>query len=112
MPSYQPRHGAHGLFDGCVGIYAVLIVEVDGLNAQPPQAAFDRTAHIGRIAVYTALGGVGRIAHDAELGGQEYLVAPALDRPAHQHLVGVRTVDVGGVEQVDAQLQGAVDGGQ
>ena len=39
-----------------------------------------------------------------------HLVAPAGDRPADQLLVGERAVDVGGVEEGDAELQRAVDG--
>src|SRR5579875_2604528 len=52
-----------------------------------------------------------RVADDAELGRQHDLVAARADRLADQPLVGVRPVDVGGVQQRHAQVQGAVDGG-
>jgi hypothetical protein len=47
----------------------------------------------------------------AELGGQHHLVAPVGDGTADQPLVGERPVDVGGVQEVAAEVQGAVDGG-
>jgi hypothetical protein len=48
---------------------------------------------------------------DAELGGQHDFTPPAGDGLADQHLVGERSVRVGGVEEVDAQVEGPVDGG-
>jgi len=50
------------------------------------------------------------VGDQAELGGQHDVVAPLSDRPSHQLLVGVRPVDLGRVDQRDAQLEGAVDG--
>ena len=52
-----------------------------------------------------------RIPHDAELGGKHDLVALGPDGAADELLVRVRAVDVGGIEEVDAQLEGPVDGG-
>ena len=49
------------------------------------------------------------VADDAELGREEDLVAAAGDRPPDQLLVGVGAVHVGGVEERDAELEGAVD---
>ena len=49
------------------------------------------------------------LAHVAELGGEDDLVAAAGDRPADQLLVGERAVHVGGVEEGDAELERAVD---
>ena len=48
---------------------------------------------------------------EAELGGDDDLVAPALERPAQQLLVGEGAVHLGRVEEGHAQLDGAVDGG-
>src|SRR5208337_3181986 len=50
----QLRHGADGLFDGDVWIDAVLVVEVDGIDAQPPERAFAGLAHVFRAAVYAS----------------------------------------------------------
>ena len=51
------------------------------------------------------------VADVAELGGEHDLVAAVLDRPADELLVGERAVHVGGVEEVDAEVEGAVDRG-
>src|SRR5207244_2790253 len=50
-------------------------------------------------------------AHDAELGGDDDLVAPAADGAPAQLVVGVGAVHVGGVEEGDAEVERAVDGG-
>src|SRR5690606_35170847 len=78
---------------------------------QALQAAFDRVAHILRAAVDAARARVGGVEPDAELGGQEDPVALALQEPAEQFLVGMRAVDVGGVEQGHAPFQRALQGG-
>ena len=46
-----------------------------------------------------------------ELGGDDEAVALALDRLAEQLLVGERPVHLGGVEEGDAEIDRAVDGG-
>ena len=48
---------------------------------------------------------------EAELRGEDHLVAPPLERPAQQLLVGVGAVDLRRVEEGAAELDGAVDGG-
>jgi hypothetical protein len=49
-------------------------------------------------------------AHIAELGRDDHVFAPSRQRAPDQTLVGERAVHVRGVEQVDAQLDGAMDG--
>ena len=68
-------------------------------------------AHVVGLAADAAPERVVGIADDAELGGDDDAVAPALDGLADQDLVGVRAVDVGGVEQRDAEIEGAMDRG-
>ncbi len=46
---------------------------------------------------------------DAELGGEHDLVAAVADRATDQLLVVPLAVDVGGVEQVDAQVERPMD---
>ncbi len=89
-------HGADGLLDRGVGVDAVLVVEVDVVGAEPLQRAFDREADVRRAAVEPAAAGVG---HEPELGGQHDLVAAALEGAADELLVGVRAVDLGGVDE-------------
>ena len=89
----------------------MLVVQIDGVDAQAPETAFAGGAHVLRATVDPALGRVVRIAHDAELGGEHHPVALAPDRPADQGFVGVRAVHVRRVQQGDAEVEGAVDRG-
>ena len=58
------------------------------------------------------LSGILRIAHDAEFGGDDELVASAFDGASDEFFVDERAVDVGCVEELDAEFEGAVDGGE
>jgi hypothetical protein len=88
----------------------VLVVEVDVVDAQPPQRALAGLAQVLGLAADAALGGIVGIAHDGELRGQEDRLAAAGDGAPDQLLVLAEAVHVGRVEERDAQLQRAVDG--
>ena len=106
----QQIQGREHLVDRRVGIEAVDLVEVDRLHAQPPQAGLATLLDVlARKALH-----VRPFAHAAEdLGGQHHLlqlgVLPqglAGDLFAHAH-----RVHVGGVEEVDAGLDGLAEEG-
>ena len=82
------------------------LVEVDVVGVEPAQAVL-HLAHdpaAGRPAVVRVL------AHRRhELGGQHHLVAPALQRLADDLLRLAAGVHVGGVDEVDAAVEGGVD---
>src|SRR5690606_12550341 len=85
---------------------AVNLVQVDVVGVQPAQAGLD--------AVHDALAGrpplVGPVAHGvAHLGGHDDLVAAAFDGPADGLLGPAAGVRVGGVDEVDAQVQRPVN---
>ncbi len=105
----QARHCAHGVFDGHIGVDAVLVVQVDMLHAQPTQAGFACGLHICRAAVDTAHRRVVGVELDAEFGGQKHFMPARGNRLADQHFIGVRAVHVGGVEQADATIERAMD---
>ncbi|MNE60958.1 hypothetical protein D3C80_1561390 [compost metagenome] len=107
----QIRQGANHLFDRHLRIDPVLVVKIDGFYPQPLQAAFYRAADIVRFAAHTPRSGIGRIAHNTELGGQKYLVAFAFDRLAYQLFIGVRAVHICGVQQSHPQFQGPMQRG-
>ena len=107
----QLGHGADGVLDRRVGVDAVLVVEVDVLDAETPQRSLACASHVRGRTVDRAVGRVG-FELDAELGRQEDLVAAPGDRTAHEFLVGVRAVHVGGVEEVAAEIERAVDRAQ
>ena len=104
----QLGHRPHGLLDRHLGVHPVLVVEVDVIDAEALERGLAGPMHVLGAAVDGAVGVVGGV--DAELGGELHLVAPAGDRAAHQALVGLRPVHVGGVEQGDAELEGPLDG--
>ena len=103
----QPGHGADGVLDGHARIHPVLVVEVDAVDAQPLEARLAGLRHVLGPAVDP--GGAVRLPQVAELGGQHHPVALAPEGPAQQLLVLPPAVHVGGVQEVDAQVEGAVD---
>ena len=104
-------HRPDGLLDRRLGVDPVLVVEVDVVDAQALQGALAGAAHVLRAAVDRAarLAVLAGVQPDAELGRQEHLLAAPGDRGADEPLVGVRPVHVGGVQEVAAQVQRAVD---
>ena len=104
----QLRERADGLLDRRLGVDAVLLVEVDGLDAEAAQARLTRLAHVLGAAVDARRAAVG-VGHEPELGREHDLVAAVADGAAHELLVVPGAVDVGGVEQVDAEVERAVD---
>jgi hypothetical protein len=86
----------------------VLVVEVDTVGGEPSQRPVDGDSHVRRGAVEVS-GTPANVRDHAELGGQDNLIAPSLQGAPHQLFVRVRTVDLGGVDEGDTQLEGAVD---
>ena len=105
----QPRHGADRFLDRHALVDAVDVIEVDHVDAEPLQARLAGDRHVVRLAVDAAALAV-RAAHVAELRRDDHLVALALDALADQLLVLAGAVGVGRVEQVEAELDGAVHG--
>ena len=109
--SYQLGHRADDLLDRHSDFAAMQVVQVDRLDAEPTEARLDRLAHIGGV-VAGAHGLVGDGAGDAELGGDRHLVPAALrDLTDCAFAVSV-AVDVGGVDEGHADVEGMVQGGQ
>ena len=106
----EAGHGAHGVFDGRVGIDAVLVVEVDGVDIKALETGFaGGTDVVGLAVVAEELAG-GR-ADVAELGGEEDLFATAGDGFADEGFVAAYAVDIGGIEKGCAEVEGVVDDG-
>src|SRR5216684_2058758 len=108
---YELRHGSDGFFNRRVGIDAMLVIQIDRLNPQPPEAAFAGLANIVGFAVQGAgTGGFG-ITDDAEFRGQHNFVALAFEGAAHKLLVRVWAVNVGGIEEIDAEFKSTLNRG-
>src|SRR4029077_16018086 len=105
----QLSQGTNRFLDGCVRVDAVLVVQVDVVGAEPRQRALHGDPDAGRAAVETALCAPG-VRDEAELGGEHDLVPAVPDGPADELLVVIRAVDLGGVEEGDAEVEGPVDG--
>ena len=103
----QLRHRADGLLDRDGEVDPVLVIEVHILHAEPPQRRLACLGDEGGVAANRTDAAL--VPRAAELGGQNHLGAPALDRPAHHHLVRVRPVRVRGVEEVHADVDRALD---
>ncbi len=108
----QQLHRLPDLFPRRVAIDVVHLVKVDVVGLEAPQAPLARGADVpGRQVIL-----VRPLAHLAvHLGGEHDLLAPAapLREPAADDLLGhalalLPPVDVGGVEEVDPQLQRAI----
>src|SRR5258708_6129551 len=89
---------------------AVLVVEVDVLDAQPFQTSLAGSLHIVWLAVDAAGIGIAGIADNSELCGQHDLIALALDRASDEFFILVWPVNVGGVEEVNAEFERSVNG--
>jgi hypothetical protein len=82
------------------------LVEVDPVGAEPPQRVLDRPDD----PAPRAAAAVRVLAHrHEELGREHDVVAPALERLADDLLRLAGGVDVGGVDEVDAGAERAVD---
>src|SRR5579885_2592691 len=98
----EPRHAADRFLDRNRGIDAVLVVQVDVIDAEPLQARLAGPLEIFGAAVHPV--GAARVLGLAELGGEHDLVAPAFQRPADHRLVLAPAVHVGAVEMVDPEI--------
>ena len=87
----------------------MLLIEVDRVDPEPAEARLAGLADVLRATADPA-GLTARVADIAELGGQHDLVAATADRSADELLVVTVAVDVGGVKQVDSEVQCAMDG--
>jgi hypothetical protein len=80
------------------------------VDPKPLQRRITGPPHILRFPVDPHPAAVGSVLV-AELGGQYHLVSVSDNRPPDQPLVAERPVHVGGVQQGDAEVERAVDGG-
>jgi hypothetical protein len=104
----QLAHGTHGLLDRRLGVDAVLVVEVDVVDAQPLERRLARLADVVGVAAAAHELAV-LAANVAELRRELDLVAPAGNGSGHELLVRERPVHVGRVEERDAEVQRALD---
>src|SRR5208337_4395473 len=90
--------------------HTVLIIEVNGLNVQAPQAGFTGPAHVLGPAVDSQEATLWP-PHVAELGGENNIIPPTLDSLPDQFLVVTRAVHVGGIQEIHTQVNREMNGG-
>jgi hypothetical protein len=96
------------VLDGRGGVNAVLVVQVDVVGAEPTQRSVYSHADVLRRAVASWLVSVA-VGDQPELGRQHHLVAAPGDRPPDEFLVAVGSVNLGGVDERNAEVEGALD---
>lgn len=106
------RDGAHRLLDRHRGVHAGEAVDVHVVRAQPLQRVGEEVLDRGRAAV-DAVPASGGVAERPELHAQDAGVTGAAgERLAQEELVVAHPVEVAGVEERDAGVEGGVDRGQ
>ena len=103
--AHQLGHGAHGVFDGHGFVDAVLVVQINLLDAQTLSAGVATGLHVFGPAIDAARRRVGRVARDAELGRDEHVLSAPCNRLANQQFMGVRPIEVGRIEEVEALVE-------
>ena len=104
----QLLDGAGDVLDGYVGVDAVLVEQVDGVDAQPLEGGVGDPLDVLGSAGQAGLAAVG-VEREAELGGDDDLAAERFEGFADEFLVDERAVDLGGVEEGDAPFDGRAE---
>src|SRR5713101_5504419 len=89
----------------------MLVVEIDGLNAESLEAPIARGTDVLRFAADAANIWIGFAANDAEFRSDEILVALSAGSAADQLFVVAVPIHVRGVEEIDAKFESAVNRG-
>jgi len=101
----QPRDRPRDVLDRDLRVHAVLVVQVDRLDAEaaqrPLRGGDDVLGPAAQAHVPAALEA------EPELGRDDHVVPHRGQRLAHQFLVDERAVDLGGVDEGDAAFDGA-----
>src|SRR5207237_2814025 len=103
-------HRAHHLLDRHLLGDAVLVEEVDVVGLEPARGGFHHLADVLRAAIEA--NDLPIVEPEAELGGDDHLIALALESASEKLLVVPDAVGLGGVEERHPQLDGALDGSE
>src|SRR6185369_9922602 len=108
---HQFGHCPDRFFYGSFGIDAMLVVEIDVIDAKALQGGIAGSTNVFRLATYSPVARVLFLANIGELGSEEYLVATIADRLSDQLFVVAHSIDICSVEEVDSEIECAEDGG-
>src|SRR5438132_6305673 len=90
----------------------MLVIKIDAINAEPAQTRFARLLHVLWFAVYPAKSRRIRVTQNSELRRDNNPMAFAANSASDQFLIRVRTINVGGIEESNPQVDCAIDGGE
>jgi len=108
---HEIGHRPDRILDGHARVDSVLIEEIDVIDAETLQRGIRHRLHVLRPAVGPDNGRpLLRIDLEAELRGDDDLVALAFEGAADELLVLERAIDFSGIEEGHAELDRAVDG--
>ena len=107
---YQIGHRAHGVFDWRLRINAMLVVQIDDIDAESLEGSVARSLHVFRPTAHGPERRIVLFADIAELGGEKDTVALAANSFANELLIVANAVHIRGVEKVDAKFDRAMDG--
>ena len=99
--------GTEGFFERGARVDAVELVEVDALELEAAQAHFDTLDQVAGAAHVFGFGGA--LAGDAALGGDDEARRIGVQRFADEALGDFGAVGVGGVDEGDAEIDGAAE---
>ncbi len=108
---HQPAHRSNRFFDGHLRVHAMLVIQINRRDAQPPQAGLAALLHIFRTPAHTPCRGIRGVAHDSEFCRDDHFVAALLDGSPHQLFIAPDSVDVRCIQQGDAMVHGVLNGG-
>jgi hypothetical protein len=106
--SYQLRHGTNGFFYGGVDVHTMLVVKIDSLDAQPPEASL--ACPPDELRPSTHPGELAPLVKDvAKFGRDDGLLAASSEGAADELLVASGSVDVRGIHERYAEVERTPD---
>src|ERR1700737_2657099 len=81
--AHQFSHGPDGFFDWSLRVHAVLVIQIDGLDAKALQTGLTAGTYIFGLPVGAADRGFVSVAKDAKFRGEENLVSAVTDSVAN-----------------------------
>src|SRR5437764_12232443 len=90
----------------------MLVVKIDAINAEPAQTRCARLLYVLWFAVNPAKSRRLRVTQDSKLCRDNSAMAFAANSASDQFLIRVRTINVGGIEKSNPQVDCAIDGGE
>ena len=106
----QPLHRAHGILDRHFGVDAMQPVDIDHFDAEALERGVTGLRHVSGVTRRKAFGKLEAAqAHIPEFRGEEHPAAFALERAPDQFFVVSRRVGVRSDDEVDAEIDGAMN---